>query len=110
MEEPVDRQSHYTRFAIKPIEFIEANNLGYLEGNVIKYVCRYPYKGSPLRDLQKARDYLDHLIRKVEKNDKEGREEVGVVYPEWVKEIGNPYIQGIRFTTGTSYFDGEKER
>ena len=65
-EEPVDQQSHYTRFTIQPLEFCKANNLGYLEGNVIKYVCRYPYKGTPLRDLQKARDYIDHLIDRLE--------------------------------------------
>jgi len=66
-EEPVNQQSHYTRFAIQPLEFCKVNNLGYLEGNVIKYVCRYPYKGTPLRDLQKARDYIDHLIDRLEK-------------------------------------------
>lgn len=64
-EEPVEKQSHYTRFKIQPLEFCKENDLGYLEGNVIKYVCRYPYKGTPLRDLEKARDYINHLIEKV---------------------------------------------
>lgn len=62
--EDVSKQAHYTRFKIQPLEFCKANDLGYLEGNVIKYVCRYPYKGAPLKDLLKARDYLDHLIAK----------------------------------------------
>ena len=61
-EEPVNKQSHYTRFAIQPIEFCKANKLGYLEGCVIKYICRYPYKGSARRDLEKAKDYIDHII------------------------------------------------
>ena len=61
-DEDVKNQDHYTRFAIQPIEFIKKNKLGYLEGNVIKYICRYPYKGSALKDLYKARDYIDHLI------------------------------------------------
>jgi len=60
----VANQAHYTRFKIQPIEFIKANDLGYLEGNVIKYVCRYPYKGQAMKDLLKARDYIDHLIKK----------------------------------------------
>ena len=60
----VANQPHYTRFKIQPIEFMKANGLGYLEGNVIKYVCRYPYKGTPLKDLYKARDYIEHLIAK----------------------------------------------
>ncbi len=64
--EPVEKQNHYTRFAIQPIEFIKKNKLGYLEGNVIKYICRYPYKEDPIRDLQKARDYLNHLIAEEE--------------------------------------------
>lgn len=62
--EDVSNQSHYTRFKIQPIEFCKANDLGYLEGCVIKYVCRYPYKGAPVKDLLKARDYIDHLITK----------------------------------------------
>jgi hypothetical protein len=60
----VANQQHYTRFKIQPIEFCKANDLGYLEGNVIKYVCRYPYKGQAMKDLLKARDYIDHLIEK----------------------------------------------
>lgn len=63
-EEDVTKQSHYTRFKIQPIEFCKANDLGYLEGCVIKYVCRYPYKENPMKDLLKARDYINHLIAK----------------------------------------------
>ena len=36
---------HYKRFIIQPAEFINANNLAYAEGNVIKYVCRHRFKG-----------------------------------------------------------------
>jgi hypothetical protein len=45
MAEHVATQDHYSRFAIEPMEFIVANNLGYREGNIVKYVCRHPYKG-----------------------------------------------------------------
>jgi hypothetical protein len=38
-----------------------ANNLGYLEGNVVKYVSRWKDKGG-VEDLKKARHYLDKLI------------------------------------------------
>jgi hypothetical protein len=34
---------------------------GFLRGNVIKYLARYPHKGG-VDDLLKARDYLDRLI------------------------------------------------
>ena len=53
---------HYSKLAIQPVEYINANNLTYLQGNVIKYVTRYKDKGSALQDLQKARHYIDMLI------------------------------------------------
>lgn len=59
--------SHYSHFKIQPIDFIVANDLGFLEANVIKYVCRYPYKGSALKDLEKARQYIDWLIERENK-------------------------------------------
>ena len=34
---------------------------GFLRGNVIKYIARYPVKGG-VDDLRKARYYLDKLI------------------------------------------------
>ena len=37
------------------------NKEGYLQGNVIKYIWRYNYKGG-LQDLQKAEWYLKKLI------------------------------------------------
>ena len=39
---------------------------GYLQGNVIKYISRYRYKGTALEDLQKAQWYLNRLIKEVE--------------------------------------------
>jgi hypothetical protein len=38
----------------------------YAEGCIIKYVTRWKYKGAPLQDLQKARWYLDKLIKEAE--------------------------------------------
>ena len=54
---------HYAVMKIQPIEFIMANQLGFCEGNVIKYLCRYKRKNG-LEDLKKARQYLDFLIEK----------------------------------------------
>jgi len=59
-----DRQvegSHYKSKAIQPWDFIAANNLGYFEGNIVKYVSRWRDKGG-VKDLEKARHYLDKLI------------------------------------------------
>lgn len=53
--------SHYRSFAIQPAEFIHKNGIGFLAGNVIKYVCRHGAKNG-VEDLQKARHYIDLLI------------------------------------------------
>ena len=52
---------HYKKQPIQPWDFIIANNLGFLEGNVIKYVTRYKSKNG-LEDLKKAQHYLQKLI------------------------------------------------
>jgi hypothetical protein len=52
--------THY-QVAIQPWDYIIANGLGYLEGNVIKYVTRYKNKGG-IEDLRKAQHYLTKLI------------------------------------------------
>jgi hypothetical protein len=52
---------HYKDKAIQPIEYIHANNLGFCEGNVIKYVTRWKDKNG-LNDLLKAKHYIELLI------------------------------------------------
>jgi hypothetical protein len=53
--------THYKTKAIQPWDYIVANNIGYLEGNVIKYVSRWRDKGG-VDDLRKAQHYLTKLI------------------------------------------------
>jgi hypothetical protein len=52
---------HYKEKSIQPWDFIAANQLGYFEGNIVKYVSRWKDKGG-INDLKKARHYLDKLI------------------------------------------------
>lgn len=52
---------HYKDMAIQPAEFIHKNGIGYMEGNVIKYISRWRNKNG-VEDLKKARHYLDLLI------------------------------------------------
>jgi hypothetical protein len=59
--------AHYAVKAIQPWDFIIANNLGYLEGNVVKYVSRWKDKGG-VEDLKKAQHYLQKLIEVSEEN------------------------------------------
>jgi hypothetical protein len=52
---------HYKKKAVQPWDYIIANDLGYLEGNVVKYVSRWKDKGG-IDDLRKAQHYLTKLI------------------------------------------------
>ena len=52
---------HYKAKNIQPWDYIAANQLGYFEGNIVKYVSRWRDKGG-VDDLRKARHYLDKLI------------------------------------------------
>lgn len=52
---------HYKGMSIQPVEFIHANNIGYMEGNAIKYLCRWQLKNG-LEDLNKAKHYIELLI------------------------------------------------
>jgi len=64
---PQDRQiggSHYKNFRIQPYEFISKNNLGFFQGNVVKYVCRYLSKNK-IEDLQKIIHYCELEILKL---------------------------------------------
>ena len=65
MEDMVNHPPHYNKGGVECIDAIMAatnhNKEGYLQGNVMKYVWRYDYKGG-LEDLQKAEWYLKKLI------------------------------------------------
>jgi hypothetical protein len=54
--------NHYKDKGIQPIVYIHANNLGFCEGNVVKYVTRWRDKGGEA-DLRKAIHYLELLIQ-----------------------------------------------
>lgn len=53
--------SHYRDKGIQPIIYIHANELGFCEGNVVKYVTRWREKNG-VADLKKAIHYLELLI------------------------------------------------
>ena len=61
--------NHYKSKPIQPWDYIISNNLGYLEGNIIKYVSRWGAKNG-LQDLHKARHYLQKLIEVTEAKSK----------------------------------------
>ena len=58
-----DRQvggKHYKNFKIQPIECITANNLNFIQGCVIKYICRFDKKNGN-EDLDKVIHYCELL-------------------------------------------------
>ena len=54
------RADHYPGWAVG--NFITQLDLNFFEGNIVKYVCRHRNKDGK-KDLIKARDYLDQLIK-----------------------------------------------
>lgn len=65
-EDPIDHPSHYTFSHIEPIEVIEAWELGFHLGCLLKYICRAGRKGDKLHDLRKAAWYLKREIQRLE--------------------------------------------
>ena len=53
--------THYKNKTIQPWDYIAANELGYFEGNIVKYISRWKDKGG-VDDLKKAQHYLTKLI------------------------------------------------
>lgn len=61
--------SHYKNKGIQPIEYILSNDLGFCEGNVVKYITRYKEKNG-IDDLEKAKHYIEFLIDDVKNQSK----------------------------------------
>lgn len=59
----VNNPPHYRKGKMDSFAFIEDQKLNFAEGCVVKYVTRYKYKGTPLQDLEKAKWYLEKLIK-----------------------------------------------
>ena len=66
-KEAVNHPQHYggEDNQYEAIKVIEAYNLDFVEGNIIKYLLRYKGKNG-LEDLKKSQWYLNRLIQKVE--------------------------------------------
>ena len=66
-ERAIDKQiggNHYKNFKIQPIEFITANKLSFIQGNIIKYICRYDKKNGK-KDIDKVIHYCE-LLKELE--------------------------------------------
>lgn len=52
---------HYKSKAIQPVVYIHANNLGFCEGNVVKYITRHKEKNGA-EDIKKVIHYCELLL------------------------------------------------
>lgn len=70
---PLKRQEgggHYKDMNIQPVEFIHANGISFLEGCVIKRICRWRKKDG-VQDLHKAIHEIQLLIELHERSQPE---------------------------------------
>ena len=44
---------HYLGMKIQPVEFVNANDMDFLQGSVVKYISRHKLKGKQ-KDVEKA--------------------------------------------------------
>ena len=81
--EAVKHPQHYQGvYGLEAIEVMrnflpkyENSHVGYLIGNVIKYVLRAPSKGKETEDLMKAQTYLDLAIKELKWEEEKEKEE-----------------------------------
>lgn len=53
--------NHYKDMKIQPVEFIHANSVAFMEGNVIKYILRHKAKNGAA-DVRKALHYCQLIL------------------------------------------------
>ena len=58
---------HYKKLKIQPVEYILANQLGFCEGAIVKYISRWRDKGG-VEDLRKIKQFCEFLIEEELKN------------------------------------------
>lgn len=66
------KNKHY-KAKIEPIKFMEENftkeeYVGFCKGNVIKYISRFDKKGTPVDDLEKAKVYIDYILKNLQED------------------------------------------
>ena len=77
--------NHYKKMKIQPSKFVIENKLLFPEGSVIKYICRHRYKNGK-EDLEKAKHFIDMIIERDYKDEKEKQETWTEGYKKWKKE------------------------
>ena len=73
--------THYSKYKIQPTEFFIANDIGFAEANVCKYMLRHKDKDG-IKDILKAIHYIAMIVEKVYPDEKEIQEGLHKVLKE----------------------------
>jgi len=79
---------HYAENDVQAWDAITAWGLGFLDGNVVKYMSRWRKKGG-LQDLLKAQHYLSKVIEEVEEHNSR-KQAASTINPEAAAEKFSP--------------------
>lgn len=72
--EPAPYSEHYKGYPFEPVDIAETYSLDFNEGNIVKYLLRWRKKGG-IKDLHKARYYIERLISLEERRLQEAGEQ-----------------------------------
>ena len=78
--------AHYRKMKIQPSEFVHENKMLFAEGNIIKYICRHPYKDGK-QDILKAIHYCEMIIERDYDKEEEPKESWVEGYRKWKKNV-----------------------
>lgn len=67
----IEKPAHYNQSDLEPIDVIEMWGLDFCLGNTVKYINRARYKGEELKDLKKAKWYLERRIKQLDQEQKQ---------------------------------------
>lgn len=120
MTDNVNSPSHYTQGDVEVIEVIEyitskyPKEIRYHVGNIIKYICRAPFKGKLEEDINKSYWYLTRARKVLETESVKGRRYIVKFLPvkpksyTLIKLDSSPVIDKFLSQTVTNY-DKEKQ-
>ena len=77
---------HYKRMTIQPSDYIVKNNLGWYEGNIVKYITRHSIKGGK-QDVEKVIHYAELLLEDQYTPKKSRGEIMGEVTRKYIKKL-----------------------
>ena len=71
LDDNTNKTPQHYQGTIQPIDLINAQDLNFNLGNVVKYVCRAGKKQGEnvLSDLDKAKNYINYEIERIKKNE-----------------------------------------